>query len=349
MNRQLRASFKGEPNFVSQGIWFDDVNTVESIGGGIDHFLDEMSRYLNQSQVIYLKYNPVYHGLVLSRQVNLKENVRGVGIDLPTSEDEFDLQVLKNLENLKEFKSFVSQVFSSQKYSVLCLNSDEDIKGVFLFLDKENVIEDPYIVSCLHFLSLKVSQIETKRKLKNVTIYDRNTHILNRTNLLKRLTEEVHRGRRIHWPISFAIISIDQFDRHVEDTPQGIHMLLKMLALVINKNSRVNDIFGKMGAEEFGMILPHTLAQGAICQAERLRNIVESLDFSNILPQLDQVTLSFGISEYPSISKNMDGLLISADKALSQSRGTQGNKVFLAQPPNGLIPDFIADKRPTFL
>ena len=235
------------------------------------------------------------------------------------------------------------QVFSVQEYSTLCLENDGEIKGIFLFLEREGVREDPYISSCLHFLSLKVFQIDMKKKLNNMTVYDMKTHVLNRRHFLKRLTEEVYRGRRIHWPVSLLIINIDCFDRYIEEISQeGVDMLLKMLAVIMRKNSRVNDITGKMSSDEFGIILPHTLAKGAVIQAERLRNIVESADFSKVLPELSDVTVSFGVSEYPSLCKNMDGLLESAGRALSRSMKTSGNKVFLARTPEGFIPDFVS-------
>ena len=334
---------KEGPSFVSQRVWLEKMNALDSIKETVDIFLNEISGHLS-SGVVYFKYVPAYHTFVASRKINLNIDIQGLGIDLLEQRQSFEEDILKHPENIIEFDHFVRQVFSVQKYSTLCLESDGEVKGVFLFLKKEHIRENSYIISCLEFLSLKVSQIDMKRKIHNLTIYDAGTHVFNRRNFLKKLTEEVYRGRRINWPVSLLIISIDRFGQYVEDMPkEDVDRLLKMLAVIMRKNSRLNDISGRMASEEFGMILPHTLAQGAVMHAERLRNIVESANFSKFFPRIHQLTVSFGVSEYPSLCKGMDGLLESADGALSRI-GTEGNKVLLAKTPDGLIPDFISNR-----
>ena len=340
----------GEPSFIMQGAYFKMVSLSDTIGETVDYFLDEVSRYLGYKKnqpllrgaVVYLKYSPINHTLVASRQIGLNGDIEGAGIDLQVPKEGFDPIVFDNLDQQPEFREFIEELFSTSKHSTLALESCKRIKGVFLFLGRENVGEDPYITSCLDFVSLKSSEIETQRKLKKMSIYDPGTHLLNRTHFLQRLSEEIYRGRRLHSPVSFLIMSIDRFDQYLEDMPQDVDILLKILSVVIKQNSRTSDIVGRMGAEEFGIILPHTPAEGAVTQAQRLSTIAESLDLSKSLTHLDRVTLSFGVSEYPSIAKDMNDLLKSTDRAL-YSKGVKNkiNKILLAKSIDKFLPDFI--------
>ena len=273
-----------------------------------------------------MKYIPINHTLVASRQIGLNRDIEGAGMDLQVPKEGFDSIIFDNLDQRPEFREFIEDLFSTSKYSTLTLESRKKIKGVFLFLGRESVGEDPYITSCLDFISLKSSEIETQRELKKVSIYDPGTHLLNRNHFLQRLSEEIYRGRRLHSPVSFLIMSIDRFGQYLEDMPQDVDILLKILSVVIKQNSRMSDVVGRMGAEEFGVILPHTPSEGAVTQAKRLSTIVESLDLSKNLTHLDRVTLSFGVSEYPSIAKDMSDLLKSADHALYSKGVKKQNK-----------------------
>lgn len=331
----------------NQREWFKKVHTLETITDAVDHFLNEISRHLKSSGIIYFKYTPAYHMFVASRKVNINIDIQNLGVSLLGQEENSKVDALRNPEGFKEFNDFVHQTCSVQKYSALHLESNGDVKGLFLFLEHEEIEKDPYTSLCLNFLSLKISQIDTNRKLHDLTVYDTGTHVLNRRHFLRRLTEEVYRGKRTNFSVCLIIVSIDYFDQYVEDMPkEKVDMLLKMLALIMRKNSRFNDIIGRMGAEEFGIILPHTIAKGAITHAERLRSIVGSADFSKVVPRLNKVTMSFGISEYPTLCRDMDGLLESADQALSLSNQTEGNRVFLARAPDGFIPDYMVTDSP---
>ncbi len=111
------------------------------------------------------------------------------------------------------------------------------------------------------------------------------------------------------------------------------------MARIFEKHSRVNDIIGRTGNDEFGIILPHTGKQGALIKAERLRRIIESADFSRVLSTFPSLTVSLGVAEYPTMVRDAEELVQAADEALFQVR-REGNKTCVAKAPDGFVADF---------
>src|SRR5262249_9039389 len=116
-------------------------------------------------------------------------------------------------------------------------------------------------------------------------------------------------------------------------------VVLRTAARILEKHSRVNDIVGRIGVDEFGLILPHTGKQGAMIKAERLRRIFESADFGKVLNGFSHLTISLGVSEYPGLVRDAEELMQSADEALYQVRKA-GNRTCVAKPPESFEPDF---------
>jgi diguanylate cyclase (GGDEF)-like protein len=81
-------------------------------------------------------------------------------------------------------------------------------------------------------------------------------------------------------------------------------------------------------------------------KAERLRRIIESADFSRVLEKFPHMTISLGVSEYPTLVRDAEELKQSADEALYQVRA-KGNKTCVAKVNDGFEADFkIANKAP---
>src|SRR6185312_17132501 len=107
--------------------------------------------------------------------------------------------------------------------------------------------------------------------------------------------------------------------------------IMRTVARILDKHSRVNDIVGRTSPDEFGLLLPHTSKQGAMIKAERLRRIFEAAAFDRVLKDFPRLTVSLGVSEYPSLSRDAEELMQSADEALYQVRKA-GNKACVANP-----------------
>jgi len=106
--------------------------------------------------------------------------------------------------------------------------------------------------------------------------------------------------------------------------------VLKKLADVCRQTLREVDIIGRVGGEEFAILLPETNRAEALEVAERLRLSVADSE----VPMKDglpvQYTVSIGVSSVESADDNIDVLLSRADKALYQAKQSGRNRVCAA-------------------
>jgi diguanylate cyclase (GGDEF)-like protein len=102
--------------------------------------------------------------------------------------------------------------------------------------------------------------------------------------------------------------------------------VLKKIAEVTIQNLRDVDIFGRIGGEEFAIILPETGKKEAISAAERLRDQIGrqiiKTENGNV-----QITVSVGIAFAVNGFPDVDTLLKNADKALYQAKEKGRNRV----------------------
>jgi len=159
--------------------------------------------------------------------------------------------------------------------------------------------------------------------------YDFLTSLPNRRYFMEQATMELHRANRFAQPLSMMMVDIDFFKK-VNDTygHQSGDLVLKSLAETIKAACREVDIIGRLGGEEFAVLMPATSIQQAIEVAERVRIVVENLPIS--LPQGGlpvKITVSIGVSVLSSSADNVDLVLHKADNALYEAKNTGRNKV----------------------
>jgi diguanylate cyclase (GGDEF)-like protein len=154
------------------------------------------------------------------------------------------------------------------------------------------------------------------RKLKRLSREDTLTGLLNRRMILECATAEWVRWRRYVAAFSIMIIDADDF-KSIND--QYGHLagdqVLKLLAHTIRRSVRAVDMVGRLGGEEFVVVMPETSAEGALTASQNvMNNIRESrlrTDDFNV-----PMTVSIGIATVSLDDKNFDNVLQRADVAL---------------------------------
>jgi diguanylate cyclase (GGDEF)-like protein len=101
--------------------------------------------------------------------------------------------------------------------------------------------------------------------------------------------------------------------------------VLKTLADVIRQNVRKSDVAGRVGGEEFAVLLPETTIEAAAGIAERIRSSAEERGF----------TLSAGVAAVGPEDK-LERLMARADAALYTAKRDGRNRVVTATPPRAL-------------
>lgn len=140
------------------------------------------------------------------------------------------------------------------------------------------------------------------------------------------LEKEIMRVQRSSKPLSIAFCDLDFF-KSFNDV--NGHLLgdeaLKQVAKIIQETLREIDVAARYGGEEFALMLPETDKTGARAVAERIRNKVASLPFTQ--KATTHLTISIGIASYPEDALTKRELLDRADSAMYFAKQKGRNQV----------------------
>ena len=168
-------------------------------------------------------------------------------------------------------------------------------------------------------------------KLEAQAFQDYLTGLPNRRHFMEQAAIELARVSRYGGALSLLMVDIDNFKR-VNDTygHQTGDLVLQKLGEASKAILRDVDLIGRIGGEEFAVLLPETDGEKAKEVAERLREAIahESLILEKGVPL--QFTVSIGVATIVDRATNLDTLLARADRALYNAKITGRNKVNLA-------------------
>lgn len=160
------------------------------------------------------------------------------------------------------------------------------------------------------------------------------TGIANRRHFIHELESEIRRSQRYELPFSFAMVDIDHFKK-INDQ-HGHHagdLVLQNFCLRCVNALRTSDIVGRLGGEEFGILMPMTDLHEAARVIERLR---AEIDHSVMTDQGEKIhyTASFGLVSTSQLGEQqgMAHLMKMADAALYTAKQQGRNRVFIAHP-----------------
>lgn len=180
-------------------------------------------------------------------------------------------------------------------------------------------------------LATKEQEIQSLRsQLAELGRHDPLTGVLNRRTLIETLEAELQRAQRTGHPFCFAILDLDHFkainDKYTD--PVGDAVLKKMSETAV-KLLRTVDRFGRLGGEEFGIVLPATwLDQGMIAMS-RLSKAVADCDWQGIAPGL-QLTFSAGLTTN-AFGDTAESMARRAENALAQAKAEGRNRTVQAE------------------
>ncbi|MBP0048054.1 diguanylate cyclase [Marinobacterium sp. AK62] len=164
---------------------------------------------------------------------------------------------------------------------------------------------------------------QKNEQLERLSITDALTGLTNRGQVEKLLNSEVHRYERYGNGCSVIMLDIDHF-KQVNDTCGHAvgDQVLRQIAALMRENTRLSDIPGRWGGEEFLILCPETDEKGAYQLAENLRQRIEAERF----PVIGQRTCSFGVAAIEPGDQARE-LLKRADDALYRAKNNGRNQV----------------------
>ncbi|HRL77081.1 MAG TPA: HDOD domain-containing protein [Candidatus Accumulibacter phosphatis] len=170
----------------------------------------------------------------------------------------------------------------------------------------------------------------THRRLLQQALTDALTQLPNRRHGLDYLASEWAFAQSNGLPMACLLLDIDHFKR-INDTygHAAGDAVLRQLADLLKRASRVEDLVFRYGGEEFAAVLPNASARAAAQIADRIRALVEKYSFlweQQPIP----LTLSIGVANLSSKIKDSQALIEAADAALYEAKRSGRNRVVIA-------------------
>ncbi|WP_143086052.1 sensor domain-containing diguanylate cyclase [Formivibrio citricus] len=172
-----------------------------------------------------------------------------------------------------------------------------------------------------------------EKELERLARTDSLTGLANRRHFLELAELELSRMARYGGCLSVLMMDIDHF-KHINDNHghKAGDMVLQKMGQSCREALRDIDLVGRMGGEEFAILLPQTDGAQAQEVAERLRRTISAARIALNSGEVLCVTVSLGVATLTAGAVSMDTLLNQADKALYQAKHEGRNRVCVFHP-----------------
>ena len=179
------------------------------------------------------------------------------------------------------------------------------------------------VLIVLLLIRLKHSQLRFMRLARS----DGLTGILNRQHFVDEAGKVLRQAERAGSRASLILLDMDHF-KLVNDThghAVGDEVLKRAVAMS-HKFLRPGDIFGRLGGEEFAILLPDGALEHVVARAEQIREAIASVTEDTAIPGI-VMSASFGVSTTDASGYELQQLLIDADRALYCAKREGRNRV----------------------
>jgi diguanylate cyclase (GGDEF)-like protein len=161
---------------------------------------------------------------------------------------------------------------------------------------------------------------------------DELTGLASRRHFLDELARETARARRHGRPLSVGFADLDDFKRVNDVHGHGAgDAVLRQVARRLEGAVRAQDLVGRLGGEEFGLLLPDTPRQAATALAERLAALIRARPVESPAGPVP-ITLSIGLASAAGAEADGDSLLRRADLQLYRAKAAGRDRVAIARP-----------------
>lgn len=172
-----------------------------------------------------------------------------------------------------------------------------------------------------------------ERNLQHKSFIDGLTGVFNYRYLDERMEEEQERIQRHGGRLSLLFMDLDNFKEVNDRFGHGAgNTVLRELAENFSAEVRGSDIVGRIGGDEFLILLPDTSPEQGHHLAERLTEVVHN--YCRELEdggRVDFVRMSAGVAAFPDHGENMDCVVAAADEAVYEAKKRGGDSARIAE------------------
>jgi two-component system, cell cycle response regulator len=192
-------------------------------------------------------------------------------------------------------------------------------------LDDQNIDELKAEITRLRaaLVALEDELATQRAAVRELTVRDELTGLLNQREMQRLLNDEVARARRYKHPLSLLLVDVDDLGRiNAEHGTAMGDEVLRSVAAVLRANLRPVDRPARYEGAELAVLLPDTFAADGVQVAERLRGLVgaAALNTKSAATSRPKVTISVGVAGIHESEKTPEELLRAAVLALKEAK-----------------------------
>ncbi|MYM24920.1 diguanylate cyclase [Duganella sp. FT135W] len=170
-------------------------------------------------------------------------------------------------------------------------------------------------------------QIAQARRMRDLALTDELTRLPNRRHFLELAHTALAQAQRDHTPLAFAALDIDHFKRINDTYGHAVgDVVLQRISHAARVALRPGDVIGRIGGEEFLVLLRGTTLEQAMGAAERIRAAVAEVDCRDQAPEL-KPSISIGVAAYDALAGTLELICKRADDALYRAKANGRNRV----------------------
>jgi two-component system, cell cycle response regulator len=176
----------------------------------------------------------------------------------------------------------------------------------------------------LRIVDLQKALVASNRRLEEISLTDELTGLGNRRAVESELNARFALAMRHKRALAIAMVDVDHF-KLINDTRghQSGDAVLRGVSSALRRGTRTTDIAGRVGGEEFCIVLPETALFEAIQFGEKIRALIAAEPIEGMA-----VTVSVGVASMPhSLFGSADELVYAADQALYRAKQRGRNRV----------------------
>ena len=172
-------------------------------------------------------------------------------------------------------------------------------------------------------------EADYQKQLIDLAVMDELTGISNRRHFLAQIEQEIGEARRQNTSLALIICDLDHF-KPINDAHGHLDgdMVLKRFADILVEELPPLGLAGRLGGEEFGVLLPEISVSEAMAYAEQARRALENAKHQ-LSKAVVSITASFGVAMLNDAMHSPSELLRSADERLYAAKAAGRNNVVL--------------------
>lgn len=266
----------------------------------------------------------VIHGEGLGKRMDIGERPLIIG-----RSHDVDLRILHPSVSRQHCEIW----YENGRYRVRDLNSTNRTRLNEVAIESAELNDGDHITvgeSILKFVSHVSVEARYHEEVHQLATHDALTGFYSRRHYLEIVEREIARASRAGSPLAMAIIDVDLFkrinDRHGHLAGDAV---LRQVAAEMTGAQPEGFIAGRIGGEEFAVLMPDTSQEAAFAVAETLRRAVEQSVFI-VAGSRENVTISIGLAFLGAAHRDRSSLMRAADSALYQAKEQGRNRVAIA-------------------